>query len=97
MPELHIQRDHSLGLKAARVAARRWAQEAEREWGMQCRTESGAAQDVIHFERTGASGSLTVNAHCFDLQLKLGFMLGALAGRIEQQIRKSLDDLLGSA
>ena len=97
MPELHIQCDHSLGLKAARVAARRWAQEAEREWGMQCRTDTGAAQDVIHFERTGASGSLTVDAHRFDLQLKLGFLLGAYAGRIEQQIRQSLDEMLGQA
>ena len=97
MPELQIQREHRLGLKAARAAAARWAQEAEQEWGMRCRTESGAGQDVIHFERTGASGSLTVNAHRFDLQLKLGFLLGAYAGRIEQQIRQSLDEMLGQA
>jgi putative polyhydroxyalkanoate system protein len=97
VPELNIEREHTLGLKAARAAARQWAQEAEREWGMQCRTEAGSTQDLIHFERAGVSGCLTVSAHRFDLQLKLGFMLGALAGRIEQQIRKSLDDLLGSA
>ena len=95
MPELHIQREHQLGLKAARLAAQRWAQEAEREWGMQCRTEPGRTQDQIHFERSGVSGCLTVSGQRFDLQLKLGFMLGALAGRIEAQIRQSLDDLLG--
>ncbi|MFM7026980.1 MAG: polyhydroxyalkanoic acid system family protein [Limnohabitans sp.] len=97
MPELNIRREHRLGLRAARAAAARWAHEAEREWGMQCRTESGVAQDVIHFERTGASGSLTVDAHRFDLQLKLGFLLGAYAGRIGQQIRQSLDEMLGQA
>ena len=95
MPELHIEREHALGLKAARAAAARWAQEAEREWGMQCRTEPGKAQDQIHFERSGVSGCLTVSGERFDLQLKLGFMLGPLAGRIEAQIRQSLDDLLG--
>ncbi len=96
MPELHIAREHSLGLKAARAAAQRWAEEAGLEWGMQCRTESGAQQDTIHFERTGASGHLTVSAHQFELQLKLGFLLGPLAGQIEQQIRQSLDELLGA-
>ena len=97
MPELHIEREHALGLKAARAAAARWAQEAEREWGMQCRTERGKAQDQIHFERSGVSGCLTVSGERFDLQLKLGFMLGPLAGRIEAQVRQSLDDLLGQA
>ncbi len=96
MPELHIAREHSLGLKAARAAAQRWAEEATREWGMQCRTEPGAQQDTIHFERTGASGHLTVSGHQFELQLKLGFLLGPLAGQIEQQIRHSLDELLGA-
>ncbi len=76
MPELHIRREHQLGLKAARAAAHRWTQEAEREWGMQCRTEPGSREDQIHFERSGVIGCLTV-------------------GRIEAQIRQSLDELLG--
>ncbi len=97
MPELHIERPHTLGLKAARAAAHRWTEEVEREWGMRCRTEKGSTQDQIHFERTGVSGCLTVSADRFDLQLKLGFVLGALAGKIEQQIRQSLDDLLGTS
>jgi len=62
---------------------------------MKCRTESGRTQDLIHFERSGVSGCLTVHGQHFDLQVKLGFMLGALAGRIEAQISQSLDDLLG--
>ena len=95
MPELKIHREHQLGLKAARAAAHRWAHEAEGEWGMQCRTEPGSRQDRIHFERSGVSGCLTVSGEHFDLQVKLGFMLGPLAGRIETQIRQSLDGLLG--
>ena len=97
MPELHIEREHALGLKAARAAASRWAQEAEREWGMQCRTEPGKTQDHIHFERSGVSGCLTVSGERFDLQLRLGFMLGPLAARIEARIRESLDALLAQA
>ena len=97
MAEVKIEREHTLGLKAARAAAQRWAGEAEREWGMQCRTEPGARQDTIHFERSGASGRLIVSATHFDLQLKLGLLLGAYAGKIERQIRQSLDDLIDQA
>ena len=97
MPEVKIERQHTLGLKAARMAAARWVKEAETEWGMQCRTETGARQDTVYFERSGASGCLTVSGERFDLQLKLGLMLGPLAGHIEQQIRKSLDAPLGTA
>ena len=95
MPELHIARAHTLGLAAARQAAQRWVQEAEGEWGMQCRRERGRTQDEIHFERTGVSGCLRVSAQRFELDVRLGFLLGPLAGQIERQIRQSLDDLLG--
>ena len=55
MPEVKIERQHTLGLKAARAAAARWVKEAESDWGMQCRTEKGAKQDAIYFERSGAN------------------------------------------
>ena len=96
MPELHICRAHRLGLPAARVAAQRWAAEAEQTWGMHCHAEPGGSEDKIHFERSGVSGCLKVNAQQFDLQVSLGFLLGPLAGRIEQHIRQSLDELLGT-
>ena len=97
MPELRIDRGHQLGLDAAREVARRWTREAQTDWGMSCRAEPGEAEDRVFFERSGVSGCLTVSADRFDLQLKLGFLLGAYSRQIEQKIRANLDDLLGPA
>lgn len=95
MPELKIEREHTLGLTGARAVAERWREQAEQEWGMTCASETGQNQDRMRFERSGVSGELTVTETRFDLQLKLGFLLGAYSGKIEEKIRANLDTLLG--
>ena len=97
MPELNIERTHTLGLAGARAVAERWREQAEQEWGMACECEPGEATDRMRFERSGVSGELTVTDTRFDLQLKLGFLLGAYSGKIEEKIRTNLDELLGPA
>ena len=97
MSEVKIVREHALGLEGAREVARRWREQAENEWGMQCEPSSDASADRLAFSRTGVSGVLTVTAERFELELKLGFLLGAYSARIEQQIRQNLDALLGPA
>ena len=88
MPELNIERQHTLGLAGARAVAERWREQAEQEWGMAC---------TMRFERSGVSGELTLSDNRFDLHLKLGFLLGAYSGKIEEKIRSNLDALLGPA
>ena len=95
MPDLKIERAHTLGLTGAREVAERWREQAEQEWGMTCTSEPGDSSDRMRFERSGVSGSLMVTASQFDLQLKLGFLLGAYSGKIEEKIRANLDELLG--
>ncbi|MFY9184294.1 MAG: polyhydroxyalkanoic acid system family protein [Limnohabitans sp.] len=95
MPELKIEREHTLGLAGARAVADRWREQAEQDWGMACVYEPGEAQDRMRFERSGVSGELRVRDTRFDLQLKLGFLLGAYSGKIEAKIRANLDELLG--
>ena len=95
MPELKIEREHSLGLDGARLVAERWREQAEQDWGMTCVSEPGEALDRMRFERSGVSGELSVSATRFDLQIKLGFLLGAYSGKIEEKIQANLDALLG--
>ena len=95
MPELKIEREHALGLAGARAVAERWREQAEQEWGMACESEPGQAQDLLRFARSGVSGELAVSATRFDLQLKLGFLLGAYSARIEEKIKANLDELQG--
>ena len=97
MPELKIERAHSLGLAGARAVAERWRVQAEQEWGMSCESDLGEVTDRMRFDRSGVSGELTVTDNRFDLHLKLGFLLGAYSTKIEEKIRSNLDELLGPA
>jgi len=97
MPELKIEREHTLGLDGARLVAERWREQAEQDWGMTCVSVPGEALDRMRFERSGVSGELAVTASRFDLQIKLGFLLGAYSGKIEEKIKANLDELLGPA
>jgi putative polyhydroxyalkanoate system protein len=97
MPELNIERAHTLGLSGARTVAERWREQAEQEWGMACESVPGEFEDRMRFARSGVSGELVVSDTRFDLQLKLGFLLGAYSGKIEEKIKANLDALLGPA
>lgn len=94
MADLHIRREHSLSLAAARKIALSWAEHVEAEFGMSCTYEEGAKEDRVTFTRSGVNGVLHVTGDHFDLDAKLGFLLGAFKGRIEAEIVKNLDDLL---
>ncbi|WP_439585990.1 polyhydroxyalkanoic acid system family protein [Hydrogenophaga sp.] len=94
MADIHIERDHQLGLSGARKLAWRWAEQAENEFDMSCTYEEGDDCDKVQFTRSGVSGTLKVSAERFELDAKLGFLLGAFKERIEGEIVKNLDDLL---
>ena len=94
MPDIHIERPHSLGLAKARELAFRWAEEAENRLGMECTYQEGKASDLVSFTRAGANGELRVTKDRFELHARLGFLLGAFRDRIESEIVKNLDALL---
>lgn len=94
MSEIHIRRDHHLGLAGARKLAFRWAEQAEQEFDMTCTYEEGRSADEVHFTRSGVSGTLKVTKDHFELDAKLGFLLGVFRDRIETEIVRNLDELL---
>ena len=96
MPDIHIHREHQLGLHKARKIAFSWAEKAEEKFDMQCSYEEGATVDEVSFKRSGVTGTLTVTHVNFTLQAKLGFLLGAFKDKIEGEIVKNLDALIAS-
>lgn len=94
MADIHITRRHSLGLPGARKLAFRWAEEAEQRLGMACTYEEGKTSDVVTFTRLGANGTLKVTKDHFDLEARLGVLIGAFKEKIETEIVKNLDELL---
>ncbi|MGC4395513.1 polyhydroxyalkanoic acid system family protein [Hydrogenophaga sp. T2] len=96
MADIHIEREHTLGLAAARKLAWQWAEQAENEFDMSCTYEEGQKADEVQFTRSGVSGCLRVTDDRFVLDARLGFLLGAFKDRIESEIVKNLDTLLAA-
>ena len=94
MPDIKIHRDHALGLPKARKIALKWAEDVEEKFDMECSITEGEFSDTVHFTRSGVNGTLIVAADHFDLNAKLGFLLGAFSKTIENEIMKNLDALL---
>ena len=83
MPDIHIRRQHALGLPAARKLAFRWAELAEERFDMECTYEEGKTADLVSFTRSGVNGELKVTRDLFELDARLGFLLGAFKEWIE--------------
>jgi putative polyhydroxyalkanoate system protein len=97
MPDIHIHRDHALGLATARKVALQWAEDAEKQFDMECTILEGETSDTVEFTRSGVKGELIVAPDHFQLDAKLGFLLGAFSKTIEAEIEKNLDALLAQS
>jgi len=97
VPDIRIHRAHQLGLAKARKVAWQWAEQAEQKFDMECSVLQGETSDTVEFTRSGVKGRLIVAADHFDLDAKLGFLLGAFAKTIESEIQKNLDELLAKS
>jgi putative polyhydroxyalkanoate system protein len=94
MPDIRIHRKHTLGLAQARKIAWKWAEDVEKKFDMECSVLEGDDCDTVEFTRVGVDGRLVVAADRFELDAKLGFLLGAFSKTIEAEIEKNLDALL---
>lgn len=97
MPDIKIHREHALGLAKARKVAWQWAEQVEQQFDMACTVIEGETSDTVEFRRSGVNGRLIVAADHFDLDAKLGFLLGAFSKTIEAEIQKNLDTLLAKS
>lgn len=96
MAEINLQRKHNLGLAQARKLAFEWAEKVEQDFEMECTYEEGKTQDEVSFTRSGVNGTLVVTKDHFDLNAKLGMLVGMFKDRIESEIVKELDTLLAA-
>jgi putative polyhydroxyalkanoate system protein len=95
--EIRIQRHHALGLAKARKLAWAWAEKVERDYGMACTVLEGDDEDTVEFARAGVEGRVLVSADRFDLSARLGLLLAAFSSKIESEIERQFDALLGAA
>ncbi|WP_438012616.1 polyhydroxyalkanoic acid system family protein [Psychrobacter raelei] len=90
-PDLHIERQHTLGLARARQVTDDWIQSAEQDYRMTCHLQRLEDKDIVTFKRTGATGQLLSAPDKFELDAKLGFLFKSFLPKIKQQIEQNLD------
>lgn len=91
MSTIHLQRRHKLGLKKARLAAQKVADDMAESFDMQSDWDGNA----LSFSRSGLSGCLTVSRDRVVLDAKLGVLLAAFRSRIEQRLQEDFDRYFG--
>lgn len=94
MSHILIERQHTLGLPVARQHAQTWAEKAQAKFGVQCRYETGAHSDVLHFEGNGMEGSLHVTDTQLKLQAQLGFLAAMFQDKIEAKLNEQFDAMV---
>lgn len=90
MSKIHIIRNHGLGLESARAEVERIAQRVQTEFGADYAWDG----DTLRFSRSGVSGSIRITADDLELIVKLGLLLSAMKGQIEQRLVAKIDQRL---
>ncbi|HLF30061.1 MAG TPA: polyhydroxyalkanoic acid system family protein [Xanthomonadales bacterium] len=78
---------HQMAHEEAQQAADDLAADLARKFDI----DYGWDGDVIHFERHGASGSISVGRREIRINARLGFFLAMLKARIEDEIKQYLE------
>lgn len=97
MSHITIERQHMLGLPAARQHAQTWAEKAHAKFGVQCRYEAGEQNDVLHFDGNGMQGQLLVSATQLKLDAELGFLAAMFQEKIEAKLNEQFDEMVQTA
>jgi putative polyhydroxyalkanoate system protein len=89
----HIDITHAHGLPAA--DARRAVEDIAGKLADRFDVSHRWQGQALLFERPGVNGRITLAASEVQVQAELGFLLSALKGPIEQEIRRYLDEKFG--
>ncbi|SFV10829.1 polyhydroxyalkanoic acid system family protein [Pseudoduganella namucuonensis] len=92
MADINIVQEHKLTPKKAREAAEQVAQKLAAEFDLEYEWEG----DVLHFERSGVNGSLTLTKHKAEMVIKLGFLFGAFAPVIQAKAAEKMAKIFGA-
>ena len=90
MAKITVEREHALGLEAARAKAEQLAERLAREFDVTYQWQD----DTLLFKRSGADGSIAVSDNRVRVELKLGLLLSAMSGSIKREIEQVLDKSL---
>lgn len=88
MPTIDIDHSHSKSTAAAKKAVTRVAEHIAERFGVTW----GWDGNVCHFERAGVHGRITLAPKRVHVHAEIGFMLLAIRGAIEREVRRYLEE-----
>ncbi|MCY7355179.1 MAG: polyhydroxyalkanoic acid system family protein [Lysobacter sp.] len=89
MTSIDIKHAHSLPKAKARKAVEEVARKLSERFGFDYEWDE---DDTLHFTRSGVDGRIALEPKELHVSAKLGFLLSALKGPIELEIRRVLDE-----
>ena len=90
MATIFIQRKHSLAPNELRRHVDALAEDLQRKLSAKYHWEG----DTLHFSRTGASGTITLDPERLEIQVELGLLLRPFTNAVEQSVNEYLDEYL---
>ena len=91
MPSIDISRPHSLSIAAAKKAVDRVAAHIAEKFEV----DSAWQGNTLVFRRSGVDGHIQVEAKKVRVTVELGFLLLAIRGTVEREIRRYLEEEFG--
>ena len=91
MSHISIVHAHKLAPSQAREAAQRVADKLKHEYDLSSQWNG----DVLHFQRSGVTGTLALAGEQVEMKLKLGMFMSAFSGPIEAKIRDNMHKVFG--
>ncbi|HET7125837.1 MAG TPA: polyhydroxyalkanoic acid system family protein [Lysobacter sp.] len=91
MSDIDIRHKHSLPLPKARKAVEEIAKKLAAKFDM----DYGWEGDNLYFNRSGVEGHIHLTDTQVRVTARLGFLLSALKGTVEQEIRRVLAERFG--
>ncbi len=93
MSDIDIRHPHSLAPQQAREAVQGIADALAQRFGV----SYAWFGDDLQFQRSGIDGRVSLQPGALHVSAKLGFLLGAMKGSIEHEIRRVLEERFGRA
>ena len=91
MPGIDIRHPHSMPLAKARKAVEDVAKKLADRFDVEYAWDG----DTLNFNRSGVDGRIALSPKQLHVTAQLGFLLSALKGPIETEIRRVLDERFG--
>ncbi len=92
MPKVEITHKHSVTASEAKEKLIQLSQDLSEKYGL---TSKWVSDTLAKVERTGASGTITIEPNLIKVAIDLSFALTPIKGTVEEKIKKELTKLFG--